>query len=52
MFNEGFLVGIIPDQMKLAQVTKIYKGKSKLEVYDYRSISTLAIISSAKYLRS
>ena len=43
LFNESFSQGIFPDHMKLALVAPVYKGKSKLEVCNYRPISILSI---------
>ena len=45
LFNESFSQGIFPDHMKLALVTLVYKGKSTLEVCNYRPISILPIFS-------
>ena len=45
LFNESFSQGIFPDHIKLALVTPAYKGKSKLEVCNYRPISILPILS-------
>ena len=38
LFNESFSKGVFSDHMKLAMVTPIYKGKSKLEVSNYRPV--------------
>ena len=45
LFNESFFQGVFPDHMKLALVTPVYKGKSKLEVCSYRPISILPILN-------
>ena len=45
LFNESFSKGIFPDHMKLGFVTSVYKGKAKLEVYNYGPISILPIFS-------
>ena len=45
LFNKSFSKGVFPDHMKLAMVTPIYKGKSKLEVSNYRPVSVLPILS-------
>ena len=45
LFNESFSKGVFPDHMKLAMLTPIYKGKSKLEVNNYRHVSVLLILS-------
>ena len=40
LFNKSFSQGIFPDHMKLSPV---YKGKSKLDVSNYRPIPILPI---------
>ena len=45
LFNKSFSKGLFPDHMKLAMVTS--KGKSKLEVSNYRPVSVLPILSKA-----
>ena len=45
LFNESFFQGVFPDHMKLALVTPVYKGKSKLEVCNYRPVSIMPIFS-------
>ena len=45
LFNESFSHGIFPDILKVAAVTPIFKGGSKLEVSNYRPVSVLPIIS-------
>ena len=45
LFNESFSYGIFPNHMKLALKTPVYKGKSKLEVCNYRPISIIPILS-------
>ena len=37
--NESFALGIFPDHMKLAMITPIFKGGSKLDVSNYRPVS-------------
>ena len=37
--------GIFPDHMKLALITTVNKGRSKLEVLNYRSIFILPVVS-------
>ena len=44
LFIKSFSKGAFPDQLKLAMVTPIYKGKSKLEVSNYRPVSVLPIL--------
>ena len=45
IFNESFALGVLPDHMKLAMITPIFKGGSKLDVSNYRPVSVLPIIS-------
>ena len=45
IFNESFKTGIFSDLLKLAHVTPIHKGNSRLAVTHYRPISVLPIIS-------
>ena len=45
IFNKSFALGVLPDQMKLATITPIFKGGSKLDVSNYRPVSVLPIIS-------
>ena len=45
IFNKSFALGVFPDQMKLATITPIFKGGSKLDVSNYRPVSVLPIIS-------
>ena len=45
IFNESFKSGIFPDLLKLAHVTPVHKGNSRLTVTNYRPISVLPIIS-------
>ena len=45
LINESFSQGIFPDHTKLALVTLAYKGKSTLEVCNYRPVSILLIFS-------
>ena len=43
--NKSFALGIFPDHMKLAMITPIFKGGSKLDVSNYRPVSVLPTIS-------
>ena len=43
--NSSFQNGIFPGKLKIAKVTPIHKGKSKLELTSYRPISILPIFS-------
>ena len=43
--NSSFSLGVFPDKLKFAKVTPIHKGKSKLELGNYRPISILPIFS-------
>ena len=45
IFNQSISEGIYPDQMKLAEVTPLYKGKASDNVINYRPISLLVTIS-------
>ena len=45
IFNKSFALGVFPDQMKLAMITPIFKGGSKLDVSNYRPVSVLPTIS-------
>ena len=45
IFNESFVLGLLPDHMKLAMITPIFKGGSKLDVSIYRPVSVLPTIS-------
>ena len=45
IFNESFALGVFPDHLKLAMITPISKGGSKLDVSNYRPVSVLPIIS-------
>ena len=45
IFNESFKTGIFPVSNKLAHVTLIHKGYSRLAVTNYRPISVLPIVS-------
>ena len=45
IFNKSFALGVFPDQMKLATITPIFKGGSKLDVSNYRPVSVLPTIS-------
>ena len=44
IFNESFKTGIFPDLLKLAHVTPIHEGNSRLAVTNYRPVSVLPII--------
>ena len=43
--NSSFSLGVFPDKLKFAKVTPIHKGKSKLEIGNYRPISILQVFS-------
>ena len=45
IFNQSIAQGIFPDQMKIAEVVPLYKGKSTDELVNYRPISLLLTIS-------
>ena len=41
IYNQSFLTGIRPDELKLAPVTPVYKAKEKELFSSYRPISVL-----------
>ena len=45
IFNKSMQEGIFPDNMKVAIIKPIYKGKSKTEIVNYRPVSLLPVIS-------
>ena len=45
IFNQSISQGIFPDQMKIAEVVPLYKGKSTDELVNYRPISLLLTMS-------
>ena len=45
LFNESFISGTIPDQLKIAKVVPIYKSKGKECLDNYRPISILPVFS-------
>ena len=45
IFNQSISEGIYPDQMKLAEIIPLYKGKDSDKVINYRPISLLVTIS-------
>ena len=45
LINRSFQEGIVPDEIKLANVTPIYKSGSTMELINYRPISVLNIFS-------
>ena len=45
IFNQSISEGIYPDQMKIAEVIPLYKGKASDIVINYRPISLLVTIS-------
>ena len=45
IFNQSIIQGIFPEQMKLAEVIPLYKGKSTDQLVNYRPISLLLTIS-------
>ena len=45
IFNESFKSGIFRDLLKLAHVTPIHKGNTRLAVTNYRPVSVLPIVS-------
>ena len=45
IFNKSFALGVFTDHVKLAMITPIFQGGSKLDVSNYRPVSVLPIIS-------
>ena len=45
LFNESFISGTIPDQLKIAKVVPIYKSKGKECLDNYQPISILPVFS-------
>ena len=45
IFSNSLVQGIFSEEMKIAQVTLIYKARYKENVVDYRSISALPCFS-------
>ena len=45
IFNESFALPVFPDHIKLAMITPIFKGGSKLDVSNYRPVLVLPAIS-------
>ena len=45
LFNECMSTGVFPDHMKLALITPVYKGGSKLDISSYQPVSVLPILS-------
>ena len=45
IFNQSLTTGVIPDDLKIALVTPIYKANSKEEFSNYRPISVLPCVS-------
>ena len=45
IFNQSIAQGIFPDQMKIAEVVPLYKGKSTDELVNYRPISLILTMS-------
>lgn len=45
IFNKSLSEGVFPENMKLAIVKPVYKGKCKSEIINYRPISLLSVIS-------
>ena len=45
LFNESMSTGVLPNHMKLATITPVYKGGSKLNISNYRAVLPLPILS-------
>ena len=45
IYNQSLLTGVIPDDLKIALVTPVYKADGKEEYSNYRPISVLSCFS-------
>ena len=45
LFSESMSTGALPNHMKLAAITPVYKGGSKLNISNYRAVLPLPILS-------
>ena len=45
IFNQSITDGIFPDQMKIAEILQLYKGKESDQLLNYRPISLLLTVS-------
>ena len=45
IFNQSITDGILPDQMKIAEILPLYKGKESDQLVNYRPISLLLTMS-------
>ena len=45
LFSESMSTGALPNHMKLATITPVYKGGSKLNISNYRAVLPLPILS-------
>ena len=45
IFNQSFLTGLIPEQLKIALVTPVFKANNKEQFTNYRPISVLSCFS-------
>ena len=45
IFNQSIIDGIFPDQMKIAEILPLYKGKESDQLVNYRPISLLLTMS-------
>ena len=45
IFNQSFLLGVVPDQMKIAKIVPVFKAGNKKVLNNYRPISILQAFS-------
>ena len=45
LLNESMSIGVFPDHIKLAMITPVYMGGSKLDISNYRPVSVLPLLS-------
>ena len=45
LFNESVILGVFPDCMKMARITPVFKSGVRVDINNYRPISSLSIIS-------
>ena len=45
LFNQSFILGVVPDQMKIAKIVSVFKAGNKKVLNNYRHISILPAFS-------